>query len=65
MKTAEKLPITIRRAGMKHTATIAPITARVMATVIRGFFILTSILEPRSKTAGNCGYYIRGAAAII
>ena len=41
---------------MKHTATTAPITARVMATVIRGFFILTSILEPRSKTAGNGGY---------
>ena len=55
MKTAEKLPITRRRAGMKHTATTAPITARVTAMVIRGFFILTSLLEPRSKTAGNGG----------
>ena len=65
MKTAEKLPTTRRRAGMKHTATTAPTTARVMATVIRGFFILTSVLEPRSKTAGNGGYYMRGAVAII
>ena len=64
MKTAEKLPTTRRRAGTKHTATTAPIIARVMATVIRGFFILTSILEPRSKTAGNGGYYMRGTAAM-
>ena len=53
MKTAEKLPITIRRAGMKHTATTAPITARVMAIVIRGFFILTSLLSPAAKLRGT------------
>ena len=64
MKTAEKLPITIRMAGMKHTATTAPITARVMAMVIRGFFILTSLLSPAAKLRGTVANYTRGTAAM-